>query len=41
MRVIFCNYDKDLDGFVSVKDFVYIFKDLGEEIGDEELKEYF
>ena len=40
MRVIFRNYDKDSDGFISVKDLVNVFKDLGEEIGDEELKEH-
>lgn len=40
MRVIFRNYDKDSDGFISVKDLVHVFKDLGEEMGDEELKEH-
>lgn len=40
MRVIFRNYDKDSDGFISMKDLVHVFKDLGEEIGDEELKEH-
>lgn len=40
MRVIFRNYDKDSDGFICVKDLSNVFKELGEEISDEELKEY-
>ena len=40
MRVIFRKYDKDTDGFISVKDLVNVFRELGEEISDEELKEH-
>ena len=40
IRAIFRKYDKDTDGFISVKDLITVFKDLGEEINDEELKEY-
>ncbi|KAL9965781.1 hypothetical protein ACROYT_G029626 [Oculina patagonica] len=39
-RAIFRKYDKDTDGFISVKDLINVFKELGEEINDEELKEY-
>ena len=38
-RVIFRKFDKDSDGFISVKDLINVFKELGEEIRDEELKE--
>lgn len=38
-RVIFRKFDKDSDGFISVKDLISVFKELGEEIRDEELKE--
>ena len=40
IRAIFRKYDKDTDGFISVKDLINVFKELGEEINDEELKEY-
>lgn len=40
IRAIFRKYDKDTDGFISVKDLINIFKELGEEINDEELREH-
>lgn len=39
-RAIFRKYDKDTDGFISVKDLINVFKELGEEISEEELKEH-
>ena len=39
IRAIFRKYDKDTDGFISVKDLINVFKELGEEINEEELKE--
>lgn len=39
-RAIFRKYDKDTDGFISVKDLTNVFKELGEEISEEELREH-
>lgn len=39
MRVIFRKFDKDSDGFISVKDLINVFKELGEAIKEDELKE--
>jgi len=39
-RAIFRKYDKDTDGFISVKDLINVFKELGEEISEEELREH-
>ncbi|XP_068687389.1 uncharacterized protein [Montipora foliosa] len=39
LRLIFRKFDKDSDGFISVKDLIGVFKELGEEIREEELKE--
>lgn len=40
MRVIFRKYDKDADGFISVKDLINVFRELGEELNDDEMKEH-
>lgn len=40
MRAVFRKFDKDSDGFISVKDLISVFKELGEDIRDEELKEH-
>ncbi|XP_068732367.1 uncharacterized protein [Montipora capricornis] len=39
LRLIFRKFDKDSDGFISAKDLIGVFKELGEEIREEELKE--
>lgn len=39
LRSIFRKFDKDSDGFISAKDLISVFKELGENVGEEELKE--
>ena len=39
LRSIFRKFDKDSDGFISAKDLISVFKELGENVGKEELKE--
>ena len=39
LRSIFRKFDKDSDGFISAKDLVGVFKELGEDVGEEELRE--
>ena len=39
LRSIFRKFDKDSDGFISAKDLVGVFKELGEDVGQEELRE--
>ena len=39
MRMVFRKFDKDSDGFITVKDLISVFRELGEDVRQDELKE--
>ena len=41
VRVVFRKFDKDSDGFITVKDLISVFRELGEDVREDELREHF
>ena len=41
IRVVFRKFDKDSDGFITVKDLISVFRELGEDVREGELREHF
>ena len=41
IRVVFRKFDKDSDGFITVKDLISVFRELGEDVREDELREHF
>ena len=41
IRVVFRKFDKDSDGFITVKDLINVFRELGEDVREDEMREHF